>query len=123
MPDQPPIIDIIDDILRPHLGSTQATSVAIDIFLALRRAKEATETKEAGTLAAALGLIEALEFYADPETYFAISAVGDPPCGDFLRDVAELSEEDQEWWDDYRPGGGYYGKKAREALAAWRNTR
>ena len=123
MPDKPPIIDIIDEILRPHVGSTQATTLAVDIFLALRRAEQAVQTKEAGTLAAAFGLIESLEFYADPDTYFAIVAAGDPPCGDFLRDASELSEDDQEWWDDYRPGGAYYGKKARAALAAWRNSR
>ncbi len=31
-------------------------------------------------------LIEALEFYADPDTYFAIGFLGDPPCGPFCED-------------------------------------
>jgi len=27
-----------------------------------------------------------LDWYADPDTYFAISVIADPPCGDFIRD-------------------------------------
>ena len=30
----------------------------------------------------------ALEFYADPETYFALCMMADPPCGDFIRDFS-----------------------------------
>lgn len=36
---KPSAIDIIDEILRPLLGSFKATSVALDIFYALRRAE------------------------------------------------------------------------------------
>jgi len=49
-------------------------------------------------------LREALNFYADPDTYFAISFLSDPPCGDFMEDGEEI---DGRW----RPG-----KKARDAL-------
>ena len=31
----------------------------------------------------------ALEFYADPATYFAIGFFPDPPCGDFAADTSE----------------------------------
>jgi hypothetical protein len=48
-------------------------------------------------------LREALEFYADPDTYFAIALIGDPPHGPFLDDVGS----------DGKPGS-----MARAALAA-----
>jgi hypothetical protein len=56
-------------------------------------------------------LREALEFYADPETYFAIACIGDPPCGDFIRDFSD---------DHGHPqlDGMRYGKRARAALKA-----
>ena len=31
-------------------------------------------------------LIETLQFYADPDTYFAIGFFPDNPCGDFIND-------------------------------------
>jgi hypothetical protein len=31
-------------------------------------------------------LTEALIFYANPNTYFAIGFFPDPPCGDFIKD-------------------------------------
>lgn len=34
-------------------------------------------------------LREALEFYADPETYFAIGIFPDPPCGEFINDFSD----------------------------------
>lgn len=34
-------------------------------------------------------LRDALDFYADPETYFAVAFLGDPPCGPFLEDFSE----------------------------------
>ncbi len=34
-------------------------------------------------------LEEALTFYADPETYFAIAFLADPPCGDFMADFSQ----------------------------------
>jgi hypothetical protein len=49
-------------------------------------------------------LREALEFYADPETYFAIAFLPDPPCGPFIHDT-----------DDVEPGKP--GAVARRALA------
>lgn len=50
---------------------------------------------------------EALEFYADPETYLAIGFFPDPPCGEFMDD-----------WSDTGPEyGARPGKRARQALA------
>ena len=41
--------------------------------------------------AEALGeILEALAFYADGETYFAIGFFPDPPCGDFIEDFDEV---------------------------------
>ena len=51
---------------------------------------------------------EALEFYADPETYHAINIYADPPCGAFR--------------DDFGPHNHWFyerempGKRARSAL-------
>jgi len=50
-------------------------------------------------------LREALEFYADPETYLAILFYPDPPNGEFMDDFEEVDK------DDYKPG-----KRARKAL-------
>lgn len=47
---------------------------------------------------------EALRFYADPDTYFAIGLFADPPCGDFVHDLEEIDGVE-------RPG-----KRARAAL-------
>jgi len=47
----------------------------------------------------------ALEFYADPETYFAIGFNADPPNGEFMDDFEEVGL-------GYKPG-----KRARAALA------
>ena len=51
-------------------------------------------------------IVEALAFYADPETYFAVGFFPDPPCGDFMEDFSETHL------------GMKPGKRAREALAA-----
>lgn len=32
---------------------------------------------------------DVIEFYANPETYFAVSFIGDPPCGEFVEDISE----------------------------------
>jgi hypothetical protein len=54
-------------------------------------------------------LTKALLFYANPETYFALAVLADPPCGDFARDYSD---------DHGHPelDGDRYGKCAREAL-------
>ncbi len=49
-------------------------------------------------------LRKALEFYADPETYFAIGFFPDPPNGEFMDDFSETEL-------GYKPG-----KRARIAL-------
>ena len=46
-------------------------------------------------------LIDALAYYGDPDTYYAIGFFPDPPCGDFIEDFDETG----------KPGG-----KARAAL-------
>jgi hypothetical protein len=46
----------------------------------------------------------ALEYYADPATYFGIGFFPDPPCGDFINDGSETDL------------GMKPGAKAREAL-------
>ena len=52
-------------------------------------------------------LREALDFYADPQTYLAIGFLPDPPCGEFMED-----------WSDTGPEWGWRpGKRARKALA------
>ena len=50
----------------------------------------------------------ALEFYANPDTYFAIMIMGDPPCGAFIDDFSKCYNNVQQ-----RPG-----KRARAALKA-----
>ena len=49
-------------------------------------------------------LFDALEFYADPATYFAIGFFPDPPNGDFMNDFSETEL-------GHKPG-----KLARETL-------
>jgi hypothetical protein len=51
-------------------------------------------------------LATALEFYADPETYFAAAFMFDPPCGEFNTDFAYDSEF----------GRPMPGKRARQTL-------
>lgn len=63
-------------------------------------------------------LLKALDFYADPTTYFAHSVAVDPPCGDFYRDASKIEPKYEEHfqWDAYRGNDEYYyGKKARDA--------
>ena len=55
-------------------------------------------------------LREALDFYADPHSYFAVMVMGDPPCGDFAYDWSEHGDP------DFDPGDERPGRRAREAL-------
>lgn len=50
-------------------------------------------------------VIEALGFYADPDTYFAVAFLSDPPCGDFMTDISSVD------------GKVEPGNRARRALA------
>lgn len=63
-------------------------------------------------------LLEALQFYADPVTYFATRVIVDSPGGGFHNDFNKLAEGDYErfGWEDYRGGAGYFGKTARKAI-------
>jgi len=54
-------------------------------------------------------MLDALEFYACPSTYHAISFVSDPPCGEFMDDFDGDHESD--FYTRWMPG-----KRAREAL-------
>lgn len=54
-------------------------------------------------------LRKTLEFYADPETYFAIAFLPDPPCGDFVKDFEPITKGVIKTW---RPG-----KRARASLS------
>lgn len=56
------------------------------------------------------GMREALEFYADPDTYCAIGFFPDPPCGEFIDDFS-----DDHGNENYRRP--MPGKRARAALA------
>jgi hypothetical protein len=75
---------------------------------------EYTEAKLRASLAArekdVLALGEALAFYADPDTYFAVAFAFDLPCGGFVADFSE----DEKTVEYNRP---MPGKSAREALA------
>ena len=55
-------------------------------------------------------LRQALMFYADPDSYFAIAVWGDPPCGAFADDFGPHGFPEYDA-DDERPG-----KRARAAL-------
>ncbi len=50
-------------------------------------------------------MVEVLEFYANPETYFAMGFLPDPPCGEFVDDFSAVDEL-----------GMKPGKKARAIL-------
>jgi len=57
-------------------------------------------------------LVDGLSFYAEPDTYHAISFFVDPPCGDFYKDVSE-----DEYTVEYnRP---MPGKLARKTLTSF----
>lgn len=58
-------------------------------------------------------LAEALFFYADPDTYFAIGFFPDPPCGGFMEDFSN------DFGDQYGVDRDYNhvpGKFARKVL-------
>ena len=65
----------------------------------LLRALEAAEQRERALERQLAIAVEALEFYADPETYFAIAFFGDPPYGPFIDDFSTDGDDDRE-----RPG-------------------
>jgi hypothetical protein len=54
-------------------------------------------------------LSDALNEYADPEFYFGISVISDPPSGGFADDVDDKHEHPS-------LDGPRFGKRAREAL-------
>lgn len=86
----------VDD---PNLYSSSGTYTSAPANLYLT---DNTSMTSAGELIEKLA--RALDFYADPDTYFAVAVVGDPPCGEFVNDFSEVDGE-------MRPG-----RRAREAL-------
>lgn len=58
---------------------------------------------------------EALAFYANPDTWFAVGMLPDPPCGEIMDDFSE-----PEWSTMYRPTPG---KRARIALGIEKEPR
>ena len=47
-------------------------------------------------------LREALEFYADPNTYMAVAFIADPPAGPFVDDFSD--DHGNEFYDRPMPG-------------------
>ncbi len=78
---------------------------AVDFMDTAYRERDAEKARSAK-------LREALEFYATPETYFAIGLFPDKPCGEFMDDISDC--EGEEMGQTRKPG-----KRAREALAAY----
>jgi hypothetical protein len=60
-------------------------------------------------------VVEALGFYANPESYHAISFLADPPCGAFMDDFSE----DHGHPNYERPMPGNRARRALTALGAW----
>lgn len=58
-------------------------------------------------------VIDALAFYGDPDTWFAVAVFGDRPCGEITEDWSEHGDI------NYPEGDQRPGKRAREALASW----
>lgn len=71
------------------------------------------ETREA-VIARVSAVVEALEFYADPDSYFAIAFMFDRHCGEFADDFDE--EFDQELFDYGRPMPGAKARKTLQPL-------
>lgn len=101
---------LVEDLSQRLAQSEAAHSVLaeqaldkVDVIRALKQ--KLAQSDDAGKKALAGELIEALGFYADPSTYFAIGFFPDHPCGDFINDFSKT--------DDL---GMKPGKRARKAL-------
>lgn len=86
-----------DDPYDVALGVLRGFTMHEEVGSKALRVIEAENTK----------LREALEFYADPETYIAIGFFPDPPCGEFMEDFGETGT---------RHYGPRPGERARKAL-------
>lgn len=87
---------------------TDDISRALETIAAENEARVAAEKREAA-------LREALSFYADPESYFAIALWTDPPCGEFADDLDESYKDMPEFETNME--GERPGARARKALA------
>jgi hypothetical protein len=95
--------------LKAQLETARRREADAEYWEGLVIAELATVVRERNHLRAHVAaLVECLEFYADPETYFAWAFLGDPPCG--------------EWEDDFEDTGPQLGvkpgKRARAVLDA-----
>jgi hypothetical protein len=59
-------------------------------------------------------LVTALEFYAEPDNYFATTFLFDPPCGEFRDDFSRDRWTKLRQFDRAMPG-----KRARRAIAKY----
>lgn len=88
-------------------AASEALRRSLDTEIA-RALKDRAEKAEAR----AAKLQEALEFYADPDIYFAIGFFPDPPCGEFIEDISNISGlPDDHQYAVFKPG-----KRARDIL-------
>lgn len=105
--------DLTDDVLanavflEPSIGYLTAAKERIrwlsrHLLAAIARAESAeAKVRELET---------ALRFYADPDSYVAIAFFGDRPCGDFIEDFDEVT-------DDFGFTVERPGKRARASLS------
>lgn len=80
-----------------------------EVLCPVHEALQATEKSLIKAHERIKALEEALEFYADPDTYFAIAIIPDPPCGAFWEDFSE--DHGDPFYSRAMPG-----KLAREVL-------
>lgn len=64
--------------------------------------RESQATVCSASIADISKLIDALRFYADPETYHATTILFDRPCGEFADDIR--TDHDHEDYDRAMPG-------------------
>lgn len=104
MDDEKTIDDLVDDdgnLIFENFTKEQLVKIAYSLHTQLHQDKGI--------------LLEALHFYADPESYFAVSVIADRPSGGFADDYSDVVKDGWESFnghdEDYR-----YGKLARETL-------
>lgn len=93
-----------DKLKWPPAGSPYQVVLA-----ALQQATASLTAKVAALEASCAAMREALRFYANPETYYAIGIFPDPPCGEFIDDFSGV--------EDHRGVTPRPGMRARQALA------
>ncbi len=106
------LLDMVKDWVAAEAvspeGQYEGADGLEDVVRWLISERDEAQAQLAATTADAQKMREALEFYADPDTYVAIMFVPDRPCGDFINDIGEVETD---WGLEHRPGA-----KARAAL-------